>query len=570
MNWQAFHFLRPEWFWAFLPVALIIWALLNRLGRHNVMDKLCDPALLQHLWIEPPGKLGRGALVLLLLGWILVIVALAGPVWERQPQPVFRAETARVIVLDLSASMDVNDLSPSRLERSRYKLADILDRSVEGRTGLVVFSAEAHIVTPLTSDTATISTMIPALQTSIMPAAGDHAASGLRLAQALIERAMAKDAEVLLLTDGIADPADALQAAVELKNAGISLSIIGTATAEGAPLPDGQGGFRGMAQIDQGFMQSLAKAGGGRFMLMQHDDDDLNYVLNPLAEASDLTAMDTDAQVERWKERGVWLLPLILVFAASGFRRGWLGVVMVLVVLPPPSYAMGWDDLWFRQDQQGLRSLNTGDAKQAATQFVDPAWRGAALYQSGDYAESAVALEGLEDDISRYNRATALARAGQLDDSIALYQSILESNPQHADAAHNLEIVKAQKQQKEQPEQDESQGNEDNQPQSKQNPEGENSPEDNADAKPQTPPQPESPEPEASQQDEGEEAQPPEAQPTEDESPPQQETPSEQSDASPPDPQDERLLRQVPDDPAALLRNKFMLEHLRRQQQGQK
>lgn len=581
MELQDFHFLRPLWFLALIPAALMLFALLRRMGRHSQLEQVCDANLLAHLWLEKPGSFNHGVLYLLGAGWLLAVIALAGPVWERQPQPVYRAQVARVIVLDLSETMNVSDLTPTRLDRARFKLADILKRSGEGRTALVVFSGEAHIVTPLTSDTATIETMLPALATNIVPSIGDHAATGLKLAEDLLERAGAREGDVLLMTDGIADTAAALQAVSSLVSQGHRVSVMGVATEAGAPILGENGGFKGMAKIDVGAMQTLARSGKGAFSMLQPDDSDLDtLLLEPGNPNGLMDSMGEEGVVDRWKEMGIWLLPLLLLLASSAFRRGWLAVFLLVAVIPPPSYAMGWDDLWWRADQQGLRALNEKQPELAAEKFESSAWRGAARYQAGQYEEAVTELEGLTDEISRYNRANALARAGKLEESAAAFREILQQNPAHEDAAHNLKIVEEELEKNEQPPKDDEQQNQDNQQQPQQPDAGEGQ---------QPPPMPEqqdeqreippeeqqasnSPEQDKSEQTEMQQPEPelgdPEPQQDDGDKEGEGKQPEEES-ALPSDPAMEQWLRQVPDDPSGLLRRKFMLEHLRRKQELQ-
>ena len=134
--------------------------------------RVCDPALLPFVLETSRAAVGRWLAPLVTIGGCFLIVALAGPAWERAPQPTFRDETPMVLVLDLSASMYADDLSPDRISRVRFKLADLLkdrDAGRAGATALVVFAGEAFTVTPLTDDTDTILAMLPALEPDLMP-----------------------------------------------------------------------------------------------------------------------------------------------------------------------------------------------------------------------------------------------------------------------------------------------------------------------------------------------------------------------------------------------------------------
>lgn len=437
---SEFHFLRPLWFLALLPAAWILIRARHGRAGSSPWGAVCDPGLLRHLWLEPPGVIPRLPLILLGLGWLVAVVALAGPVWERQAQPVYRAQSARVLVLDLSASMDAADLAPSRLERARFEVMDILDRSQEGRTALVVFAGEPHLVTPLTGDTATVANLLQALSTGIVPAAGDAAAPGLRLAGALLARAGAESGEILLITDGVQDPGAAMGEAHGLRKSGHRLSVLAVGTAQGAPVPGPDGGSTDMARLDAAPLQALAETGGGGFSLVAADDSDLARVLAPPARTG-AAVEDPASGVERWVERGPWLLPLLLLMAAAGFRRGWVAGLLVAVLVPPPAEALEWPDLWLRPDQQGAQALAEGKAVEAASRFRDPAWRGMSLYGAGDYEAAAEAFGQGSGADAPYNKGNALARAGRLQDAVAAYREALELAPQHEDARANLALL---------------------------------------------------------------------------------------------------------------------------------
>lgn len=133
----------------------------------------------------PSSSRRKPALILLLLLFSLVIFALAGPAFEKRPQPVFKAQSALVILLDLSRSMDAEDIKPSRLNRARYKINDILKQRKEGQTALIAYAADAFVVSPLTDDADTITAQVPALETHIMPAQGSRLDLALQKARAL-------------------------------------------------------------------------------------------------------------------------------------------------------------------------------------------------------------------------------------------------------------------------------------------------------------------------------------------------------------------------------------------------
>lgn len=113
--------------------------------------------------------------------------ALAAPSWKRLPAPVFRNTASLVIALNLSESMNAEDIKPSRLVRARYKIADLLAQYKDGQIALLVYSGAAFMVTPLTNDIETIQSQLEALTTHIMPIAGNNPVAGLTKAVELFK-----------------------------------------------------------------------------------------------------------------------------------------------------------------------------------------------------------------------------------------------------------------------------------------------------------------------------------------------------------------------------------------------
>jgi len=461
-----FHWIRPEWLYA-IPVLVVLAVLLARgkLGSGN-WQAVIDPALMPYVLSRDPGRGTDHRWWLMGLGGVIALVALAGPAWQRIEQPVFRDEQALVVALDLSRSMDAQDVAPSRLQRAKLKILDMLDRRQTGQTALVVYSANAFTVTPLTTDTDTVAALVNSLGTDIMPSRGSYPEVAIAKGRQLLDQAKAGYGEVLLITDGGSSPA-ASAAARNLKAAGYTLSVLGVGTTEGAPIPRVTGGFvtdnRGqiaVPRLEERGLRTLAGEGGGRYSRISADDRDLDILLSGEISGAG-AAMGEDAlATDRWQEEGPWLLLLLLPLAALAFRRGWVLVVIVFVMpMPQPAYAATWSDLWLNKDQQGQEQLEAGNASEAAALFKNPDWQAVADYQAGDYAGSAKVFSE-KSDTRTYQ--------GELDAAIDAYEQVLEVEPDNDDAAYNLELVQGMKEQQEQEQQ-----NQGDDQQSTENPGGE-------------------------------------------------------------------------------------------------
>lgn len=442
-----FHWLRPEWLLAVPLVAAFAWYSARQRLRPGNWQRVIDPALQPYILSHAPRAGMDYRWPLVFLGGLLAALALAGPAWERIEQPVYRSEQAMVVALDLSRSMDAADVTPSRLERAKLKVLDLLGERQSGQTALVVYSGNAFTVTPLTTDTDTIAALVGSLGTDIMPSQGSNPVAAIEKARQLLEQASAGDGDILLITDGGVNPA-ALAAAEELEDAGYRLSVLGVGTLEGAPIPRAGGGFVtgrdgqiAVPVLEAEGLRSLAEAGGGRFTAITTDNRDLGTLLSsrfdPAGESGD------ELRTDRWRDEGPWLLLALLPIAALAFRRGWILAVLVFVLpLPTPAQAFEWRDLWRTDDQQARRALEAGDPAAAAALFDDPEWRGVARYRAGQYRQSATEFSAGEDADSLYNLGNALARQGELESAIAAYDRALVLDPGDADAAYNRELVK--------------------------------------------------------------------------------------------------------------------------------
>ncbi len=454
-----FHLLRPEWLWGLLPLLLVNRLWQQRQNQSRNWERYCDAALLPHLLQRADGVADQRSRLLLNLLVLLALLALAGPTTQKQQQPLLQDRSALVVVLDLSQSMSARDVKPSRLERLRLKLIDILDYHAEGLNGLIVVAGEPFVVTPLTTDVGTIKAMVQGLDSSIMPIQGSHPERAIPLAQQILEQANIRHGEVLILTDGLSGECGEAcqQAAQALRQAGHSLAVIAVGTAEGAPIPLPKGGYLKdssgeiiISRLHTAPLQQMVDRAGGGLRLLTVDDSDFKALLKQglwLPDSSEAGHEATQKSVE-WLDQGAWLVVMMVPLAALLFRRGlWIGLPLLLLAQSEPSGAWELPFALLNPNQQGVKLLEQGDTAAAVERLTEPSWQGVARYRSGDFKGAAAALEGLSGATERYNRATALAQAGEIEAAMAGYEALLAEHPDHADGRYNLELLRQFKQQ---------------------------------------------------------------------------------------------------------------------------
>jgi len=600
-----FQFLRPLWLLALVPAVLFVAALWRLNSSVTAWDRAIDKDLLPYLLDRSKNASQRTPLLLLLAVWVLSSLALAGPVWEKLPQPVQKREDALVIVLDLSLSMFAPDHSPSRVDLAKRKLRDILALRGEGQTALVVYAGDAHTVTPLTDDVVTIEALVPSLNPNIMPLFGSDPVSALEIAIDLLKNTDGGSGKILLMTDGIAGYDEEQTIADLLDGSDNELLVMGIGTEEGAPIRTNDGNFltdeRGtviVPKLNKNLLSSLANRVGGRYHDIQLADSDLAYLLSDLNPLDDEALSDVEEEFDVWYEAGPWLLLLVLPLAAFAFRRGWLLVLPLLVAtsvltpiqplmaaefgpsvdiqinedgFPLPSEAEAgfswsetWRNLWQTPDQRGAEAMGESQYGEAARLFESPDWRGAASYRGGNYEAAIASFAANPTADGHYNRGNALALSGNYAEAITAYNIALGLDGTHAEALQNKEIVEQllQEQEAEEGEQDEGDSEDSD---SQQNSESESDQqEENSEQQDQ-----ESQEGDQEQQEQDQQQQ---DAPEEQES---SESNSEQNTASETENQEfeeqqalEQWLRRIDDDPGELLRRKFRYQYRKRQLEG--
>lgn len=457
------HFLRPLWFLMLIPIACIAIVIIkNKQHTSTHWAHLCDPVLRPFMLNNPVKKTTSHLLIWLLITWVMATLCLAGPTWSYKPIPVYESPLSRVMVLNLSSSMNVTDLQPSRIMRTRYKLLDLLRASPDIRTALVVFAEKAYVVSPLTHDVSTIENIVPILSPDLMPTSANNPAAGLSLGLKLIDRAHANQhASIWLFTDS-AGGDDAIKQARALHTQGITLNVIGVGTTRGGPIPLKDGNFITdatgkivRAHLDSTALARLAAAGGGYYRPMSQTDADINALLAATTPTNHLAREKTNHHLGKfWSDKGPLFLLLLLPLVLIAYRRGALGLFtsvllpVTMMSTPHDAHAMGlWQTLWSNKNQQGLFYLKHQDPKKALDLFTDPTWQAVASYKAQDYGQALTLFQKTKDATSLYNSGNALAKQGQFKAAIEQYKHALKKDPHNKDATFNIALLEKHLQQ---------------------------------------------------------------------------------------------------------------------------
>ncbi|HHG3262938.1 TPA: VWA domain-containing protein [Vibrio parahaemolyticus] len=458
-----FHFIRPLWLMALIPMFFLVWLRWREESKPSWKDILPEH-LRNALTIGERGWRKQLPLKLLMLIVLIAIVICAGPTWQRESSPFGEDKASLLVVLDNSDSMLQKDLPPSRLERSKQKVRDLLAARKGGKTGLVVFAGSAHVAMPVTQDSKVFDPFLAAITPEIMPVQGKLAEKALPLIDQQLQGQ--PGSTVLLVSDGV-NPATIKQYQAYFAGKPYQLLILAAGNTD----------IVSNNPMDLDSLQKLASQTNGRLVEVTVDNSDIEQ-LNRYVERN--MQLNGESSMP-WKDMGYQLLFPIALIMMLWFRKGWLVqwcvIVMVSGTLLMPTSAMAenisvkaeqpqvvqkvttfdkvaqwWWDLWLTPDQQGQRLFNQQAYLEAAKHFVDPLRKGTAYYYASEFELAHSAFLEMQNDPSEevrdyglYNAASALARqreylaARDLLKSLASKTTLSESL--RPDVEHNLKVI---------------------------------------------------------------------------------------------------------------------------------
>ncbi|MEM6634708.1 MAG: VWA domain-containing protein [Pseudomonadota bacterium] len=418
---EAFHFLRP-WVLAVVPLIALLWWRIRDHGRAGPAQR---DGLAPHLRaaMEVQGAARRRLQPIdgVCASLLCATVGAAGPTWSRAPDPFLAQSAPLVIILEVTASMDAPDVSPTRLERGKQKIRDLLDLRAGARTALVAYSGTAHRVVPLTEDPLIMRPYLEGLTSGVMPTEGNNAGSAMAIATDILAKETTPGA-VLFVLDGLSD-------------AETTLLGQNTSTTTGflAMPPDGQRD-RGLDAMPNASVFQLTP-----------DASDIRRIDRALNAAYRRALLDDDTQ--EWQDRGRWFALPAALLVLIWFRRGWTMqwaaslVVAAICLFPAQARADGFVDFFFTPDQQGRLAYAQKDFGRAAELFADPLWKGYAYFRNARYPEASEILSNIDTPEATFINAIALLRNRQYRDGVRAFERVLELDPDYPGAAHNLEVA---------------------------------------------------------------------------------------------------------------------------------
>ncbi len=444
---EHFHFLRPAWALAFIPWLAIVWELTRRQSGRDMFGGIIAPHLLQHLrlnrfnsrWFNPATVTG--------VLTVLMVLVMMGPSWRQQPSPLNQDEAALVILLDVSSSMQQSDVQPSRLQRAKQKIADLLALRPDKRAALIVYAGTAHTVLTLTADQEILKQYLAAITPGIMPRQGKFPEYALPLVDQVLGETDAP-ATVVMFADGLG--ADSNRAFSEYFSVNPhQLLVIGV----GTEAPE-----EGLAPLERKSLQRLSADTGGGYLDLTVDDRDMRRV-NRQTDSYYVVVEDSALP---WLDSGYPLIYACLALFLLWFRKGWTltwsWLLVPLLVTGSPTGARAAEepaassstlqeagywfaDLWLSGDQQGRLLMQMGRYQQAAGRFSNPVWKGMAHDYAEDFMLAAEYFSLRDSDAALFNEANARAHARDYMRAVNRYDRLLQRNPEYPGAPQNRRQV---------------------------------------------------------------------------------------------------------------------------------
>ena len=504
------HFIYPNLL-LLIPLWLLAVVVYNRLIRFkpnqernwdNLVDKVLQPFVISGFTTEDNelnqrkqrNKSSRITTWLIALAGLLTLLALSGPSLHKRQVALYEDQQGLVIALDLSASMLTQDIQPSRLQRAKFAIIDLLKQRKTGYTALVVFAGDAFSVTPLTNDVETIFAQLTHMSPSIMPTQGSRLDKAIFHSTDLLTNASYHTGKILLVTDGLSNLSKSIDAAHLAHKKGYEVSVLAIGTEAGATIPvsldnglnggldasldknsvllnkEGNKVIASLNSDNKEDLQAVVNAGNGILLVSAAGNSSIPILVNRY-KASKKLGTSTKNTLEFPINAGVWLLFPVVLIVLLLFHRGLIWVLCVIMLLPSivlmPSqevYAAdsglslnsdwSWDSLWLKSKQQARKILiNPSKHQQYQDQvdiktiqekqvFSDNYWKAATAYRAKNY-ELAIELYTQENSAeASYNKGNALVKTDELEAALAAYQTALEKQPEHKDAGFNLNLVR--------------------------------------------------------------------------------------------------------------------------------
>ena len=503
-----FRFEDPIYLW--LLVLIPILALVRFISYRNQrkrLRKFGDPSLLKEL-MPDVSRFRPSVKFWLLLGALaLMIVMLARPQMGTKINHEKRVGIETIIAMDISNSMRAEDIIPSRLDRSKMMIENLVDHFSNDKIGLIVFAGDAFVQLPITSDYVSAKMFLSSIDPSMIATQGTDIARAIEMATHSFTQEEGIGKAIIIITDGEDHEGGALQAAEAAKDAGMRVYVLGVGSVNGAPIPvPGTGGYMTdrsgntvMSALNEDMCKQVAQAGGGAYIHVENNSaaqQQLDSELDKLAKKETTTTIYSEFD-EQFQAVGVLVLLMLIIEICvldrrnpllknlSLFKRGerkeiqarliLLAVISLFSCFSPLSSTAQTDRQYIRQGNKLFRSGDYPNAEVSYRKAIEKNPRNpqavfnlgnALMAQKKDSAavvqfENASKLETnpLRKAKAYHNMGVVCQSHKMYGEAIEAYKNALRLNPEDNETRYNLVLCKHQQQKQQQKQQQNQQGN---------------------------------------------------------------------------------------------------------------
>ncbi len=303
-----FRFANPDILWLLMvvPAMIIALALLAR-ARHKALARFAASEVLKELMPDVSQGRVRLKAALFIVAVAVVIIAAARPQFGSKLREQKSEGIEMMLVVDVSNSMLAEDFTPSRLDRTRYAIDKLFSSLHQDRVGMVVFAGEAKVQLPITTDYRMAKAFAKRLSPALVSVQGTDLGQALSLATLSFSNTKDKSRAIILITDGEAHDADAIEAARRAAEQGIRLFCIGIGTPEGAPIKIGgefirdEHGDMVVSRLNEKMLQEIAEIGNGGYIRATNQAFGLTEIVDKINEME--RGEQTTLQFEEYNEQ---------------------------------------------------------------------------------------------------------------------------------------------------------------------------------------------------------------------------------------------------------------------------
>ena len=297
-----FRFENPIYLWLLLIIPiLIILKIMMWYVQRKKLSRIGNPTLLKELMPDVSRFRPWVKFLLVITALSSLILALARPQFGSKISHEKRNGIEAIIALDISNSMLAQDVQPSRLDKSKLMIENLINSFINDKIGLVVFAGEAYVQLPITSDYVSAKMFLSDITPSLISAQGTDIARAIRVSLSSFTQQKGVGKAIILITDGEDNEGGALEAVKEAKEKGVNVFILGVGDSKGAPIPLGNGeylkdnhGQTVMTALNENMCKEIAQAGSGTYIHIDNTSLAQEQLNNEL---SKLQKGDSDAVV---------------------------------------------------------------------------------------------------------------------------------------------------------------------------------------------------------------------------------------------------------------------------------